>query len=387
MASFGDALRGFGSVLNPQVAQEVAGDERQQQAQQNQIGMLMLHKKLEEQSPEYQAKIEALKNEKLFREEVAKSDGDMSKMATAAMKYGKPEIAANIFKAHEDRAARLQMASENVENRKLQLEQLHEQALSRITDSQTRAEESARHNRSIERLTEQGNTIKQQLADFNAPQGPGASNSVDNVAQMIADGKIAPLGGFAMKTPWGQQVMSKVSEINPDYRGQDFATKQTAEKAFTTGKQGNSVRSFNVAIAHLDTLDNLADAMQNGNMQMANKIANAFATATGGTAPNNFEAAKQIVGDEIVKAIVGAGGGVSDREKAQKTVDAANSPAQLRGVINVYKELMKGQLGGLKQQYETSTGRVDFETRFLSKEAKDVAKGSSTKVVDFGSLK
>jgi hypothetical protein len=374
--AFGDVLRGMASVLSPQVAQEAAQEDQQQRQMQSQAALLRFKDQLEQQSPEGQAKAQALKNELGYRDAMTKlpPDADYDTRAKVAAQFGKPELQMAYLKAKEDRAARLQMAADTIETRKLQLSQLHEQAQSRITDQQMRASEAERHNRSMEELTRQGNQIKQQLADFNAPQGQGGG-TVENVAKMIAEGRLAPLSGFALKTPWGQQVMSKVTELNPDYQGQDYATKQAVEKAFTSGKQGNSVRSFNVALAHLDTLGGLADALDNGNQQLINKAANTISTQLGKPNANNFEAAKQIVADEIVKAIVGAGGGVSDRDKAQQTVSAANSPAQLRGVINTYKELMKGQLGGLRQQYEASTGKTDFD-RFLSTEAKSVAHGT-----------
>ena len=79
---------------------------------------------------------------------------------------------------------------------------------------------------------------------------------------------------------------------------------------------------------------------------------------------------------------------MADREAAAKTINAASSPAQLRGAIGTYKKLMQGQLGGLKQQYEQTTGKKDFE-RFLSpagkaSEGAPVAGGS---VVHWDSLK
>jgi hypothetical protein len=191
---------------------------------------------------------------------------------------------------------------------------------------------------------------------------------VENVAQLIATGRMAPLGAMAMRTPYGQAVMSRVAEINPEYRAQDFGTSSKAEKDFATGKNGNAVRSFNVGLSHLDTLGQLADAMGNGDTPAINRLGNYFATQTGKEAPVKFEAAKKVVTDEIVKAIVGAGGTGHDREEAAKTVSAANSPAQLRGVINTYKELMVGQLAGLDQQYRTTTGRDDFH-KYLSPQA------------------
>lgn len=199
----------------------------------------------------------------------------------------------------------------------------------------------------------------------------GDPTTIETTAQAIAAGNLAPLSGFALAKPMGQQIMARVMDINPNYSAKDFGTGQKAEKDFSTGKQGNAVRSFNVALSHLDTLDQLADAMHNGNTQLINKVGNIVATQTGKAAPVDFEAAKKIVADEIVKAIVGSGGGVGDREAAAKTINAANSPAQLKGVIGTYKDLMRGQLGGLRQQYETSTGRKDFD-RFLSDSGKNV---------------
>jgi len=67
--------------------------------------------------------------------------------------------------------------------------------------------------------------------------------------------------------------------------------------------------------------------------------------------------------------ISGAGGGVADRERALAGIDKASSPAQLKGAIDTARRLMGGQLGGLKRQYEQSTGRKDFE-RFLSEDSK-----------------
>jgi len=188
---------------------------------------------------------------------------------------------------------------------------------------------------------------------------------VENAAQMIASGQIKPLSGFAMRSPYGQSVMSRVKELNPDYRAGDVESSIKATKDFATGKNGNTVRSLNVAVSHLDTLGELSDALNNNDINLFNKLGNAYAQQTGSPIPTSFNAAKKIVADEIVKGIVGSGGGVSDREEAANTINAANSPAQLKGVIDTYKQLLGGQLSGLKQQYETTTGKKDFN-KFIS---------------------
>lgn len=162
--------------------------------------------------------------------------------------------------------------------------------------------------------------------------------------------------------------MLKYMEENPNATADDvqraaqrFQAGGVGLNRFTSGPQGNTVRSFNVLVHHLGTLGDAADALGNGNIKVFNSLAQNYATQTGQPAPTNFEATKQLVGDEIVKAVVGAAGALGDREEAKKTLDKANSPAQLRGVIEQYKKLAAGQLLGLRYQYQSSTGRSEDE--------------------------
>lgn len=196
----------------------------------------------------------------------------------------------------------------------------------------------------------------------------GDAADMQNLANNIAHYKVAPLSGFAMAKPAGQAIMGMVTQINPQYNAQNFTKSQQAYKDFASGKKGDLVRSFNVSISHLGTLEKLSTALQNSDIQAVNSLKNTFREQFGSDAPTNFNAAKAIVGDEIIKAIVGSGGALADRENAQNQIRAANTPAQLAGVVRTYKELMAGQLGGLKRQYEQSTMRDDFNS-LLSPEA------------------
>lgn len=207
---------------------------------------------------------------------------------------------------------------------------------------------------------------------------------VEKNAQMIAKGRAPALSGFAMKNAQGAAIMARVFEINPDYSATDYRVKLKAAQDFGTGKQGNNARSFNVSISHLETLSQLADALENKDTQGLNKIANGFSAQFGSPAPTNFDAAKKVVADELVKAIVGSGGGVADREEAAKTLSKANSPAQLKGVISTYKDLMRGQLDGLRDQYKRTTGYDDFDEKFLSEAARSAAHGGIRPPTELG---
>lgn len=229
-------------------------------------------------------------------------------------------------------------------------------------------------------------------------EGGLSEDSVDQMAQRLLNGdkKSDVIGNFGRGAQGAVDLrriqnrmaeLAKQQNIDPSKLQNiqmDAAAEGKAIKDFTTGKQGNNVRSFNTALEHLDTLHEASQALNNGDIQMFNKIGNAWNSATGKAAPTNFEATKKIVADEIVKAIVGTGGGVSDREEAAKTIQSANSPAQLNGVIEQYKELMAGQLKGLKQQYKSSTNRDDFGEKFLTEKAKKYVIDAPNK--DSGSL-
>lgn len=227
--------------------------------------------------------------------------------------------------------------------------------------------------------------------DFLKSLSPGMAGQI----KAIGDYRQAPPANRASKE--GIALMSMVNQYNPSYDATQFGSKTKARNDFATGKNGNTVRSLNVAVQHLDQLGQLSGALGNGNVQAFNQLGQAYAQQTGSPAPTNFEAAKQLVSDEIVKAIVGSGGGVADRENAAATISKASSPQQLAGVIQTYQGLMSGQLSGLKQQYEKSTGLTDFED-YLAPETKAKLQSHSAnaaqpggqssprKVVKFGDL-
>lgn len=211
-------------------------------------------------------------------------------------------------------------------------------------------------------------------------EAPAADDPrVKSEAEMIAHYQLPPLSNFVMKTPYGQAVMAKVQELNPDYTAEEFGGRTKAVKDFATGKEGNAVRSFNVAISHLNTLNTLVDALGNGDVQTINKLSNAFQTEFGSPAPTSFDSAKAIVGDEIIKAVVGGGGALADRENAQNQLDRAKSPEQLNGVISTYKDLMSGQLKGLKKQYEDTTGLKNFDARLAPETKSQLGIGEKSK--------
>jgi hypothetical protein len=199
---------------------------------------------------------------------------------------------------------------------------------------------------------------------FLATLEPADAKLVKRIAAGIQDVKdLSTRGGHREK------FVKWASQYDETYNSADYPTMRGVERAFTVGMEGRRVRSFNVALEHLDTLDHLVAALNNGNIQQFNRLAQYLAEQTGRDAPTNFDAAKQIVADETIAAIVAGGGALADREEAAKAWDRAKSPQQLAGASKTIKELMGGQLKGLHQQYKAGGGTKDFSA-FLTEAGK-----------------
>lgn len=196
---------------------------------------------------------------------------------------------------------------------------------------------------------------------FNPELYVNPSAATSNAA-MIASYRMAPITGTALRSQQGAQTMGEVQKLNPSYDATQYTAKNKAYEDFTSGPQANTVRSLSVATAHLGTLASMVDALSNGNSPVFNELGNKFAQQTGSAAPTNFDAVKNIVADEVSKAVLGSNGALGDREAAVAPINRANSPVQLKGAIDSYQKLMGGQLQGLQRQYEKGTGRTDFNS-------------------------
>ncbi len=211
--------------------------------------------------------------------------------------------------------------------------------------------------------------------DVTGQKSFGALQDADTneaIAQQVASGNIAPPTGRNAYTPMGMYVMKRAAEINPSFSGASFPTTQAAMKAFASGEPSKKVRSLNVAISHLGTLDGMIDGLQNGNMQTKNQFKQFIKKEFGAPEGTSFDAVAGMVGKEIVNAVIAGGGGEREREEVTGVFSKIKSPAQLHDAVQKYLPLLGGQMEGLHRQYISGTnGRKDFE-KFLEPQTKKV---------------
>lgn len=194
------------------------------------------------------------------------------------------------------------------------------------------------------------------LAKVMTPSSGGSGGAIESNAQMIANYQMPPPTQRAGETPMGIMVMHRVQQLNPTYDGTRFAERSGAMKAWGYGNRGTELRSKNVALDHIDALQNAAQALQNGRLPVFNAIANSLATMTGHAPPTTFAALKSLVADEVTKGAIGTAGGVGDRAKVDAAISAASSPEQLAGLIYGWKGLIGDQIGALRRQFMSDTG-------------------------------
>lgn len=211
--------------------------------------------------------------------------------------------------------------------------------------------ETQRHNKATEQLRAQGAGMTL-LDDEGGIVGQGQlSSNGQALIDAIGTYQISPRTALARVQPAVRaQIIAGIRQQYPAFDETRYDAKSKAARDFTTGTLGNTVRSVGTADAHLAQLDELVDALGNGNTPLFNSLANRVAANLGSAAPTNFDAAKQIVGKEVVKAIVANGGGVSEREEIDRQLSNAKTPAQLQGIIKQYRQLFGAQYQNLLEQ-------------------------------------
>ena len=207
-----------------------------------------------------------------------------------------------------------------------------------------------------------------------AEAGQMTDSSIDDAAQAIASYSQAPP---ALRDKLRNLILAKVRIINPAYSENEYKTTGAAERYWAAGQGTKQLQSFNTVAGHLLALENYAKDLGSSDVRIANRAMNAISKAIGDPRVTNFDTAKQIVGTEIINTITRAGGSKGEREEAANSFNAANSPEQLQGAIDVAKELIRGRLDASRQQYEAGSGKKDFD-KFLTDAAKKAFSTTST---------
>lgn len=200
----------------------------------------------------------------------------------------------------------------------------------------------------------------------------GTPENPSSTAQMVADYQVPFTSAVArLPGPARDALLAQVKAINPNFQASNFDTYKGTERAFTSGKEATSANALNTMMGHLGTLEEATAALNNGDIQLLNKIGNAIGVQTGKDPVVAFKTIVNRVGPEIAKAYIGGGGGQEERKKIEEDFSPNASPQQIRTAIRVSAQLAESKVKALQDQYNRGTyGRG--KQKLLTDEAESI---------------
>lgn len=186
----------------------------------------------------------------------------------------------------------------------------------------------------------------------------------------LAEGRMAFPSGYALKTPYWQNMVSAVSQYDPTFDATDFNKRNRTATDFSAGKSSQGISAINTAMGHLSNLQDRMAALNNGDWQTGNTIANWWKKETGNPAPTTAEGTRDAVASELRKVFsTTGGGGLAELEEWQKNFPLNGSPAQQHEAVQNAVELMDSRLSSLGDRYNSGMGTHRQGIDLLSKDA------------------
>src|SRR5208283_3280984 len=216
-------------------------------------------------------------------------------------------------------------------------------------------EENHRKPNAVENLNLYTESMHEAGADVKGKAAQGlAPEQVRPIAEAVARGDMAFPAGRTLNLPGWAGVITEAQKINPGISQDVFPTIQKDKADLETGQSSRNLQSFKAVAQHLVFLQQLADKLpENADVQMANKVTAALNAQFGGTEVSTFEAARNLVGPELMKAVVAGPTAVKDREDAKNAFSTAMNKKQMQEAIDATKRLVAGQLDAAEDRHRT----------------------------------
>lgn len=206
--------------------------------------------------------------------------------------------------------------------------------------------------------------LQQTKAMASAPTGQGT----DAVVKAIVEGRMQMPSGFALRSPYWQDIIAKVAQQDPNFDASRYGARAAARRTFASGPEARNVTALNTVIGHLGTLDEMAAALVNKDLRAFNAVTNRLAQEFGDPRIVNFDVARQAVAEETMRVFRQVNASEQEVMHWKAVLMSAGSPQQLRGSIATLGKLLDSRVDAIAQQYErtlsgSNPARVDPANR------------------------
>jgi hypothetical protein len=195
----------------------------------------------------------------------------------------------------------------------------------------------------------------------NLPPGPMTLDQVpeayrDQVKQVTEYRKALP--PQSQRNPINQAINFYVAKLDPTYDATQFPARNKTALAYSPGgAEGQALKAADTALSHLKTISEAGEALQNGDVQVVNRIANSIGAQIGKSPANTYDTIVRMVAPEISKAVIGAAGGEAERQSMQQGFASSLSQPQRNGAIGAAAGLLAKRVEKSARAYEQQMGK------------------------------
>ena len=197
--------------------------------------------------------------------------------------------------------------------------------------------------------------------------------SVANQVQALVDGRMAFPSGFALKSPYWQNMLNLVGQVDPTFDAVNYNKRAQTAQAFSKGKQADAVRAINQTIAHASSLNDASASLDNFNGMATplNLVVNPVESFFGDSRQGIFKQKAMAVASELRKVFQGSGGSgnLTELKAWEDSLPVNASRQQQSDYLKSGIELLGGAMGALDNQYKTGMGSRASITDLLSPKA------------------
>lgn len=180
--------------------------------------------------------------------------------------------------------------------------------------------------------------------------------SLASQVKAYAEGRLQFPTGYALKSPYMQQILALVSSYDPQFDATNYQSRSALRTAFTSGSQSQNVNGIATAVGHLHDLINSVDQLENSNYPMANRVGNWILQNKGDPRVAEFLANREAITSELTRAWRGAGGAEADIQGWKDAIDQAGSPSAIKGVVGKIAHLLDSKANALNMQFNNGMG-------------------------------
>jgi hypothetical protein len=211
----------------------------------------------------------------------------------------------------------------------------------------------------------------------------GVDAATASIIKKIANYQMQIPGAFALKDPKWQDILARVSLLDPDFDATQYNAKVSLKRDFMSGKTSFNIVGLNTAVGHIASLVKAAEGLKNSDWQSKNWAENFLAKNLPMTkdlkkrqgAITNAKTKFNAVTGEMASIFKASGATDQEIESWKKTIDdpATATPQQWKAFINGSLELMGSRIESINNKYEQGMGRPkDF--KFMSEGSRKILK-------------